>query len=634
MPKRKATLPDIKLDETKIEVIHAEDPTKSEATAPVVEVSTEEACAEPAKPPRRTKVAIVGFTPTRDLAPYQNPDFDIWALNDLFEAIPRYDRIYQIHKRQSIDTHTTRGEKVTYIKRLRELAVPIYMVEAYPDIPNSVAFPLQEIADYFGYDYFTNTISYMIAHAIYEGYEEIHIYGVDMAVGCLAPETRVLTADLRWVRSDEVEVGDELMGFDEEPDSGTGKTRRWRKATVTAVPRIIRPCYEMEMEDGTRIVASEKHGWLTHGENANRWKTTGELITRYHRPGRPTRILKMVEPWEEDHSYEAGYLAAAFDGEGCFSQRVRPEMPGLYHNNLTFAQRDNPMQDKVAGLLDKYGFKYTIQEKPDCDTRQLRINGGKAENLRFLGQFRPARLLPKFNPEAMGEFQSAKNVAVTATRFLGNREVIGMETDTKTFIAEGFASHNSEFEHQRPSCEFWIGIGVGRGVKFYIPNESDLLKSRFLYGFEEDKEEAFNRKCVASVKMMTERMNAARAQERRVLDAALQYDGGIQVCGEILKKCKDEVTILSLQNTIGQMQRDKTVRETNAGQLRDVASKYEGAIQAIGEIQRTWATCLDNPDPIDVGATSEETQARIRRRLQEREMLPVLRAVQEGGEGR
>jgi hypothetical protein len=550
-------------------------------------------------PRKQKKVAIIGFTPSRNEAPYTNPDFEIWALNDLFEAIPRCDRLFQIHSRQTIDTYTTRGERASYIERLREIKVPIYMVEAHEDIPNSVAYPLDDMVKAFG-PYFTNTISYMIALAIWEGFTEIHIYGVDMAVGCLAPETRVLTADLRWVRSDEVEVGDELMSLDENPDSGEGKTRRWRKTTVTAVPRIIRPCYEMEMEDGTKIIASEQHGWLTHGENVNRWKTTGELVTRHHRPGRPTRILKMVEPWAEDRSYEAGYLAAAFDGEGCFSQRERPNMPGLYHNNLSFAQRDNPMQDQVAALLDRYGFKHTVQNNKDCDTRQLHINGGKAENLRFLGQFRPARLLPKFNPETMGEFQSMKNVAVVATRFIGDHEVIGMETDTKTFIAEGFASHNSEYAHQRPSCEYHIGIAKGRGIKVHIPHQSDLLKARFLYGFQEDEEIAFNKKCESSVKMMNERLGQARDQERAVKDAYLRYDGGIQVLGEVIKNCKDEATLTKLQNTMAAMERDKAKREEQSYQIHEVVNKYEGAIQAIQEIGKTWATCLEHPDPVDV----------------------------------
>ena len=41
-------------------------------------------------------------------------------------------------------------------------------------------YPLQEVIEFFGDDYFSNTIDYMIALAIYKGATEIDIYGVNM----------------------------------------------------------------------------------------------------------------------------------------------------------------------------------------------------------------------------------------------------------------------------------------------------------------------------------------------------------------------------------------------------------------------------------------------------------------------
>ena len=48
-------------------------------------------------------------------------------------------------------------------------------------------------------------------------------------------------------------------------------------------------------------------------------------------------------------------------------------------------------------------------------------------------------------------------------------------------------SVNTEYSHQRPSCEYFLGIARGRGIKIHIPKESDLLKSNFLYGYEQEK---------------------------------------------------------------------------------------------------------------------------------------------------
>lgn len=60
------------------------------------------------------------------------------------------------------------------ISRLRASAMGI----PYTDLTN---YPLKEIVKKFGTDYFTNTIDFMIALAIYEGFTEIDFYGVNMA---------------------------------------------------------------------------------------------------------------------------------------------------------------------------------------------------------------------------------------------------------------------------------------------------------------------------------------------------------------------------------------------------------------------------------------------------------------------
>lgn len=73
--------------------------------------------------------------------------------------------------------------------------VPVYMQQHYEDVPASVAYPLEEITqtllpylwrnDELDFEaakpYFTSTTAYMIALAIYKGFQEIRIYGVEMA---------------------------------------------------------------------------------------------------------------------------------------------------------------------------------------------------------------------------------------------------------------------------------------------------------------------------------------------------------------------------------------------------------------------------------------------------------------------
>lgn len=43
---------------------------------------------------------------------------------------------------------------------------------------------------------------------------------------------------------------------------------------------------------------------------------------------------------------------------------------------------------------------------------------------------------------------------------------------------------DAEYAYQRPSVEYWLGIAQGMGKKVHIPRESDLLKTREIYGFQ------------------------------------------------------------------------------------------------------------------------------------------------------
>jgi len=140
------------------------------------------------------KVAIVGYTETKDMAPFADPSWEIWGMNDLYKFINKYDRWFEIHgKDRDGYINKTKPGRTPWEQVKTTLAAmqcPVYLQEVNPEIPNSVQYPLEEIVAEFGQyfqnsedaRYFTNTVAYMIALAIYEKYDVIHVYGVDMAV--------------------------------------------------------------------------------------------------------------------------------------------------------------------------------------------------------------------------------------------------------------------------------------------------------------------------------------------------------------------------------------------------------------------------------------------------------------------
>jgi len=149
----------------------------------------------PADGRRRSKVSIVGFAgSSRDAYPKGDPDMELWGMNRLHEVIDikGFARWFQIHPPKQWNTEKRAKE----VARYRNFPMPIYMHDHYDDIPSSIPYPREVVERLFhqflpilpdgadrlpeGRLYQTNTVSWMIALALLEDFQEIHIYGVDM----------------------------------------------------------------------------------------------------------------------------------------------------------------------------------------------------------------------------------------------------------------------------------------------------------------------------------------------------------------------------------------------------------------------------------------------------------------------
>ena len=482
----------------------------------------------------KKKIALIGSAPSSvKRAPYNHPDWTVFGCSPgAMPHVSRPDLWFEMHGWRPENPCC----EANYVRSMQAMPCPIFMVNPVPELPTSVRFPKEEVLGWsygtmlnhkgearaarFNPNDFASTLSWMLAYAIMQGPEEIGLWGVDMAA-CTSPETKVLTADLRWVECQELEVGDKIIAFDEfpVPNGNSIPSRKWRTAEVLEASRLTKPCYRIELEDGRELICSEDHKWLTHAEGAARWCETKDLITSHHRKDRPTRIIKLLDTWSEAESYEAGYLAAAFDGEGHLSQKLREGDYGVLR--CGFAQKDNEMLAEVQKAMRARGFDLGVDAANGMygDCLKHTVKGGRAENMRFLGSTRPKRLLAKFNPEHLGKLQKQVCVAVVSTEYIGHQPVIGLRTSTKTFIAEGFASHNTEeYGVQKDGCLALIHIAKSLGIQVTVPAESDLLRPAPLYGYQEHdhfyiKQTERDRELQARINDVRQRMLAAREEE-------------------------------------------------------------------------------------------------------------------------
>lgn len=158
-------------------------------------IDARRAIVEMSEPKKR--VAIVGFaSSSRMMAPFGDPSWEIWGVNQLSRYIPRATRWFEIHNRPMFEADIVRD--TNYIGWLRQCRIPVYMdplgfdAGLFADIPNAVRFPIEEATKRFGHrfigdqeerPYFTSTPAYMMALALMLGFEEIGVWGIDLVVG-------------------------------------------------------------------------------------------------------------------------------------------------------------------------------------------------------------------------------------------------------------------------------------------------------------------------------------------------------------------------------------------------------------------------------------------------------------------
>ena len=265
--------------------------------------------------------------------------------------------------------------------------------------------------------------------------------------GCLDKDTLVLTSDLRWIRIDDVGVGTELVATDEFPPGGHGIGRRLQPATVVAKWEVYEPAFHLLMDNGESLIATAEHKFLSRKNRGKAtdtcWRPVGKM-----RVGDPIRVV--THPWNSP-TYEDGWFSGLLDGEGSF--RARPEGGA----EATVTQVAGVVLERAFDYLKAGGYTFRV----DADTREAGDSSKlgsqpvhkihlcrMSELFRLIGQTRPSRFIEKSwwqgkglpGKSRGGDTAWARIVSITP---LGPRPMIDLQTTTKTYIAEGFVSHNS-----------------------------------------------------------------------------------------------------------------------------------------------------------------------------------------------
>ena len=323
-------------------------------------------------------------------------------------------------------------------------------------------------------------------------------------VYCQAPDTPVLMGDGTHRRIAELRPGDVVYGTVRD-----GRYRRYARTPVLAHWETVQPAWRVMLEDGTELIASADHRYLTD----RGWKfVTGDGCGEGRRPHLTSanELLgtgAFATPPKHDAEYRGGYLcgsarcgAAVVEAEQRFrvehflhdagvldwASSAAAEIAGLAPY---FALLDRPPRAWAKGFLaavfdaagsyqrgalrisgcdaallarardaaEQLGFDAVMVTLPPEGAPAVRIRGELRDHIRFFHAVDPA-VMHKRSIEGQ-PIKTDARLRVVAVEPLGLQvPMYDITTGTGDFIANGIVSHNC---FARPTHDY-LGLDVGR----------------------------------------------------------------------------------------------------------------------------------------------------------------------------
>ncbi len=271
---------------------------------------------------------------------------------------------------------------------------------------------------------------------------------------CHAFGAKILLPDLSWKKVEELQVGDTLVGFEENAVTKYAR-RHWRTATVLRADHDTAHCYELHLETGETVTVTRTHWHLTINKMGfQNWVRTDRLWfggktlgDKFGDAKLHSRLSKAVIRAGVADTWDAGYIAGMFDADGSMGagwDHRGMHGPVARHRNIQLGQMPNAAMNRVCSILHKYNFVYSLVDSAlDTPMKRVTILGGQAETLRFLELFRPPRILGDFNWNHFGRLRTVIGARVLDAVYVGRKDIVRLQTSEGTYVADGYATHNS-----------------------------------------------------------------------------------------------------------------------------------------------------------------------------------------------
>jgi DNA repair photolyase len=329
-------------------------------------------------------------------------------------------------------------------------------------------------------------------------------------VYCLAGDTNVLMADGSQRPIADVRVGDRIIGTERQ-----GSYRRCVETEVLAHWSTVKPAHRVRLADGTTIVASGDHRFLTGrgwkhvagtgaGAGQRTHLTTDDELLGFgrsadtagacadYRRGHLTGMVRGDGPLEVDRYQRAGRVhgdvrLALADAEGLHRTRDHLAGAGVATDWFEFSpatdrrrpisairtsSADPELLTRTQQAFALFDLDTVLEDRTRADGLcQVRLRGGPGEHLRFSHLVDPAVRRACGLPGTA--IKSSSDLRVTALEDLGlDLPMFDITTGTGDFIANGVVSHNCFAR----STHEWLELDSGADFDQQIVVKTNIVE--------------------------------------------------------------------------------------------------------------------------------------------------------------
>ncbi len=206
-------------------------------------------------------------------------------------------------------------------------------------------------------------------------------------VYCLVGQTPVLMADGRTKPLADLRAGDAVYGT-----VRRGAYRRYVPTTVLAHWETVKPAYRVTLEDGTRLLASGDHRFLT----GRGWKhvTRTECGGPLQRPhltvnNKLMGVGEFAEPPKDCPDYRRGYLCGMIRGDGHIGEYAyhRTGGGGARVCSFRLALTDEEALNRTRDYLSQVGVtttEFMFADATQTRQRMMAIRSSGCDHVRFI----------------------------------------------------------------------------------------------------------------------------------------------------------------------------------------------------------------------------------------------------------